>query len=184
MKKLLLIACLLGFLLPLAQSQSLDAYQKSAIKAYQNQDYPTAYLHTKKVLASDTNNIEMLKIAAESAVEVCEFKQADAWLDQLESLNAIADYPEYWFYKAKGNHRRGLYEKAITDYDYFLEVGEAADPALKAIANIKRDECNNWLDYPSATNPNTSTQLISDLSTPGQSDFAMPIFENNIIEKN
>lgn len=181
MKKLLLIACLLGFLAPLAQSQSLDAYQKSAIKAYQNQDYPTAYLHTKKVLASDTNNIEILKIAAESAVEVCEFKQADVWLDQLESLNAIADYPEYWFYKAKSNHRRGLYEKAITDYDYFLEVGEAADPALKTIANIKRDECNNWLDYPSATNPNTSTQLISTLSTPGQSDFAMPIFENNII---
>ncbi len=181
MKKLLLLAFHLGFLLPHLSSQSMAAYQKSAEEAFAIKDYPTAYIHAQKVLESDSNNIAVLKIAAESAVEVCEFKQADARLDQLESLNAIADYPEYWFYRAKSNHRRGLYEKAITDYDYFLEVGEAADPALKAIAEVKREECNAWLDYPLPTNSNTTTQFVADLSTPGQSDFAMPIYDKNII---
>lgn len=181
MKKLLLLAFHLGFLLPHLSSQSMAAYKKSAEEAFAIKDYPTAYLHAKKVLESDSNNIAVLKIAAESAVEVCEFKQADARLDQLESLNVIDDYPEYWFYRAKSNHRRGLYEKAITDYDYFLEVGEAADPALKAIAEVKREECNAWLDYPLPTNANTTAKFVADLSTPGQSDFAMPIYDKNII---
>lgn len=181
MKKLLLLAFLLGSFFPLAQSQSLDAYKKSAINAYQNKDYPTAYKHTLKVLESDTNNIEMLKIAAESAVEVCEYNQANASLARLESLNAVTAYPEYWFYKAKLNHKKGDYKQAITDYDYFLEVGAGADAKLIEIATAKRQDCSDRLDYPTEANENTQIRLVADLSTPGQSDFAMPLFQDKVI---
>ncbi|MEZ5040062.1 MAG: hypothetical protein R2828_09220 [Saprospiraceae bacterium] len=186
MKKLLLLAFLLGSFFPLTHSQSLEAYKKSAENAYFNKDYPTAYVHASQVLKQEPENVLFLKIGAESAVEVCEFDQAERYFSLVQAYNQEEDYAIENFFMAKIRHRQGRYDEAADFYRMFIEVpGNATDPALIALAKIKLDEAVYYIDFfeqnPPENSNNFQIRMMGDLSTPGQSDFAMPWYNENII---
>lgn len=184
MKKLLLLAFQLGFLLPQLISQSTASYVKSAEEAFAAKDYATAYIHAKEVLARDTNaNLDLLKIAMMASVEVCEFDQAEQYMRTISAMAPDDNDPILIFYRAKNQHRQGNYEEAIQAYNDFIESAGSSNAELVTLAKEKAAECNQLLESPLVIN-NTSIsdpRMLQDLSTPGQSDFAMPFFNENII---
>ncbi|NRB50470.1 MAG: hypothetical protein HRU41_22570 [Saprospiraceae bacterium] len=188
MKKLLLLAFQLGFLLPQLSGQSTASYLKSAEEAFAAKDYATAYIHAKEVLKRDSSaNLDLLKIAMMASVEVCEFDQAEQYMRTISSIAPDDNDPILTFYRAKNQHRQGNYEEAIQAYDDFIGSSGSNNPELVALAKQKVSECNQLLGpkmylVERDSNPSISTpRMLEDLSTPGQSDFAMPIFKDNII---
>lgn len=184
MKKLLLIACLLGFLLPHLSSQSIAAYKKSAEDAFAIQDYPTAFMHTQEVIKRDTSvNLDLLKIAMIASVEVCEFDEAERFMQMIAAIAPEDNDPKLLFYRAKNQHRQGNYEEAIQGYNDFINNAGNADQDLISLAKQKATECDDLLDSPLVNEPLNLDYLrmLGDLSSPGQSDFAMPFFNENII---
>ncbi|MBX2876663.1 MAG: hypothetical protein KTR30_31395, partial [Saprospiraceae bacterium] len=184
MKRLLLLAFQLGFLLPHLSGQSTASYLKSAEEAFAAKDYATAYIHAKEVLKRDTSaNLDLLKIAMMASVEVCEFDQAEQYMRTISSLAPDDNDPVLTFYRAKNQHRQGNYEEAIQAYNDFIAASGSNNPELVALAKKKAAESNQLLESPLliANNSFSNPRMLQDLSTPGQSDFAMPFFNDNII---
>lgn len=184
MKKLLLLAFQLGFLLPQLSGQSTASYMKSAEEAFAAKDYATAYIHAKEVLKRDSSaNLDLLKMAMMASVEVCEFDQAEQYMRTISSIAPDDNDPILIFYRAKNQHRQGNYEEAIQAYNDFIAASGSNNPELVALSKQKAAECNQLLESPLVTNNSSISdpRMLQDLSTPGQSDFAMPIFNDNII---
>jgi|GEM_PF-3399520 len=184
MKKLLLLAFQLGFLLPQLSSQSTASYLKSAEEAFAAKDYATAYIHAKEVLKRDTSvNLDLLKIAMMASVEVCEFDQAEQYMQMISAAAPDDNDPILTFYRAKNQHRQGNYEEANQAYNDFIGSAGSGTPELVSLAKQKAAECNQLLESPLVIdNASISApRMLEDLSTPGQSDFAMPFFNENII---
>lgn len=184
MKKLLLLAFQLGFLLPSLSGQSIMTYKKSAEEAFAAKDYATAYIHAKEVFRKDTSaNLDLLKIAMMASVEVCEFDQAEQYMRTISEIAPDDNDPVLIFYRAKNQHRQGNYEEANQAYSDFIAASGSSNPELVSLAKQKAAECNELLESPLLINNTSisSPRMLQDLSTPGQSDFAMPIFNDNII---
>ncbi len=177
MKQLLTLALLLG-LAHFAWSQSLDAFKKSAEEAYEAQDYPTAYEHASEVLTDEPDNFVFLKIAAESALELCAFDQADGYFETIRSQDQANDYPLMSFYLAKSKHRQENYEEAQYYYEDFIENhSQQCDPKFYALAVKKLNECKEHENLIPAITPGVDIQLLVD---GGYSDFALPYAGNTI----
>lgn len=184
MKKLLLLAFQLGFLLPQLSSQSTASYLKSAEEAFAVKDYATAYIHAKEVLKRDTSvNVDLLKIAMMASVEVCEFDQAEQYMQMISAAAPDDNDPVLTFYRAKNQHRQGNYEEANQAYNDFISISGSNNPELVSLAKQKAAECNQLLESPLVVDNSSisAPRMLEDLSTPGQSDFAMPFFNENII---
>ncbi len=184
MKKLLLLAFQLGFLLPQLSSQSTASYLKSAKEAFAAGDYATTYIHAKEVLKRDSSvNLELLKMAMMASVEVCEYDQAEQYMQTISSVAPDHNDPVLTFYRAKNQHRQGNYEEAIQTYNDFIAASGSNNQELVALAKRKAAECDQLLQNPPlvANTSFSNPRMLKDISTPGQSDFAMPIFNNNII---
>ncbi|GJM32977.1 MAG: hypothetical protein DHS20C18_19780 [Saprospiraceae bacterium] len=179
MKQLLLIAIILGTC-QLALSQSLDAFKKSAENAYEAKDYPTAYAHSTEVLEDEPENLTFLKIAGESALELCNFNQSDEHFAKIRSLDSGGSYPLMKFYMAKNQHRQGNYEDAKFYYDDFINTaGPDVDPIYLEIARKKAEECADINELIPSPSLGTVIQPMNNINT-GYSNFALPFAGNSL----
>ncbi len=181
MKQLLTLVLFLG-VGHLLWSQSLDNYplvtlKKSAEAAYDEGDYSTAYVHASAVLEDEPDNFVFLKIAAESALELCAFSDADAHFETIRSMEGVS-YPLLTFFLAKSKHRQGEYLEAQTYYESFLQsYSQGVDAKYQELATQKLEECRNHENLFPGSIPGVA---VSSMINNGYSDFALPYFGNTL----
>ncbi|MFT4758802.1 MAG: tetratricopeptide (TPR) repeat protein [Paraglaciecola sp.] len=128
-----------------AFGQTEKAYQKKAEEAYIQRDYTGALAYYQELIEIDSNQIDALFYAGESARQIRAFSIADKHLTRIPDSLKTGMYYTTDFRIA--NVKKGLeeYEEAIGYYEQFIEKNvDATNPFIKrALAEL--DYCR-WAD--------------------------------------
>ncbi len=127
-----------------AQSQSLKAYQKAAVKAEQRMDYSEA-LANYEVIINDAGKetAENFYRAAENARLLRVYPVAESYYQQILGGEEASNYPlsDYWLGHVK--KRMGKYNEAIFHFNNYLSGSGAAGGTYSEIAQ-KEIEDSRW----------------------------------------
>ncbi len=172
MKKLLLLIILFASILPMANSQTLDAWVEAGNEAFDRNDYYSAYKYFGIALEYDAEQYDIWYKYAESAREFNIYTKAEMAYTKVLGCEQSNDYPltAYWLGKVK--QRLGSYDEAMSMFQKFMQEQPAAeqqylDDALKSI------EDSNWAKTVVETPSNIEVRNMKELINSAYSDFGV-----------
>ncbi len=172
MKKLLLLIILIASILPLAQSQTLDAWVEAGNEAYDRNDFYSAYKYFGIALEYDDEQYDIWYKYAEAARQFNIYTKAEMAYTKVLGCEQRNDFPltTYWLGKVK--QRLGSYDEAMNMFQKFMQEQPAAeqkylDDALKSI------EDSNWAKTIVENPADIEVRNMSNLINSEYSDFGV-----------
>ncbi|GJM33536.1 MAG: hypothetical protein DHS20C18_25370 [Saprospiraceae bacterium] len=143
MNKILLSAFFAVVMLQLGQAQRLEAWIDAGDKAYEQQDYYSAYRYYGIALEYKENQTGILYNYANAAREFFIFSKADSAYQVVLARDTSNAFPEAAYWLGVVKQRLGDYENSSIFLQRFLDDQPNADASLKA-KSLKAIEDNSW----------------------------------------
>ncbi len=143
MNKILLSAFFAVVMLQLGQAQKLEAWIEAGDKAYERQDYYSAYRYYGIALEYKENQTDILYQYANSAREFFIFSKADSAYQVVLARDTSNAFPEAAYWLGKVKQRLGDYENSSVFLQKFLDDQPNANTKYRNDA-LKAVEDNSW----------------------------------------
>ncbi len=143
MNKIILSAFFAVVMLQLGQAQKLEAWIEAGDKAYERQDYYSAYRYYGIALEYKEDQTDVLYQYANAAREFFIFSKADSAYQVVIARDSSNAFPEAAYWLGKVKQRLGQYETSSLFFQKFLDDQPNANAAYREDA-LKAIEDNSW----------------------------------------
>jgi hypothetical protein len=153
------------------EGQSLRAYERKALEAYENQDFPSALAYNQVLIEVDSHRVDALFRGGEAARQLKIFDLAESYLERIPDSLKTGFYTATDFNIASVKKGLGKYHEAADFYKKYIETHDDTSDIFYKRAKTELEFCNLALEKIESPAHVKITHLDKNVNTV-YSDFA------------